>query len=160
MGGLRADILAPVKEAGAVLGAITKVAAQQCGLRGGTPGVMGGGDVQRGCRGLGVGRAGQTAVLGGTFGQQVVNLPQVRTDPDMNIRVNPHVIPGMAQAESISFFTGLTMRWFRAAFCGEGKLLAARRGVACYSPREETAARVPAGSRGVMPAFSDALHLS
>lgn len=28
----------------------------------------------------------------GTFWQQVVNLPQVRTDPEMNIRVNPHVI--------------------------------------------------------------------
>jgi enhancing lycopene biosynthesis protein 2 len=26
-----------------------------------------------------------------------VNLPQVRTDPEMNIRVNPHVIPEMAQ---------------------------------------------------------------
>jgi autoinducer 2 (AI-2) kinase len=37
----------------------------------------------------------------------------------MNIRVNPHVIPGMAQAESISFFTGLTMRWFRDAFCAK-----------------------------------------
>ncbi|MCS5949120.1 hypothetical protein LNP05_28580 [Klebsiella pneumoniae subsp. pneumoniae] len=51
----------------------------------------------------------------------MVNLPQVRTDPQMNIRVNPHVIPGMAQAESISFFTGLTMRWFRDAFCAEEK---------------------------------------
>jgi autoinducer 2 (AI-2) kinase len=78
--------------------------------------IVGGGDVQLGCLGLGVVRAGQSAVLGGTFWQQVVNLPEVRTDPQMNIRINPHVIPGMAQAESISFFTGLTMRWFRDAF--------------------------------------------
>lgn len=97
MAGLRADILSPVKETGSVLGAITHEAAQQSGLREGTPVVMGGGDVQLGCLGLGVVRAGQTAVLGGTFWQQVVNLPQVRTDPDMNIRVNPHVIPGMAR---------------------------------------------------------------
>ena len=124
MAGLRADILSPVKETGTVLGAVTKAAASQSGLREGTPVVMGGGDVQLGCLGLGVVRAGQTAVLGGTFWQQVVNLPQVRTDPDMNIRVNPHVIPGMAQAESISFFTGLTMRWFRDAFCAEEKLIA------------------------------------
>ena len=130
MAGLRADILSPVKETGTVLGAVTDAAAAQSGLRAGTPVVMGGGDVQLGCLGLGVVRAGQTAVLGGTFWQQVVNLPEVRTDPEMNIRVNPHVIPGMAQAESISFFTGLTMRWFR----------------------------VPAGSHGVMPIFSDAMH--
>ncbi|WP_368746800.1 FGGY-family carbohydrate kinase, partial [Klebsiella aerogenes] len=111
-----------------------------------------------GCLGLGVVRAGQTAVLGGTFWQQVVNLPQVRTDPQMNIRVNPHVIPGMAQAESISFFTGLTMRWFRDAFCAEEKLIAERLGVDAYSLLEEMASRVPAGSHGVMPIFSDAMH--
>ncbi|VTN11905.1 Autoinducer 2 kinase LsrK [Raoultella terrigena] len=119
---------------------------------------MGGGDVQLGCLGLGVVRAGQTAVLGGTFWQQVVNLPQPRTDPEMNIRVNPHVIPGMAQAESISFFTGLTMRWFRDAFCAEEKLVAERLGVDAYSLLEEMASRVPAGSHGVMPIFSDAMH--
>ena len=128
MAGLRADMLSPVKETGTLLGAVTEAAAQQSGLRAGTPVVMGGGDVQLGCLGLGVVRAGQTAVLGGTFWQQVVNLPQVRTDPQMNIRVNPHVIPGMAQAESISFFTGLTMRWFRDAFCAEEKLIAERLG--------------------------------
>ena len=79
-------------------------------------------------------------------------------DPEMNIRVNPHVIPGMAQAESISFFTGLTMRWFRDAFCAEEKLIAGRLGVDAYSLLEEMASRVPAGSHGVMPIFSDAMH--
>ncbi|WP_216074061.1 hypothetical protein, partial [Acinetobacter baumannii] len=68
------------------------------------------------------------------------------------------VIPGMAQAESISFFTGLTMRWFRDAFCAEEKLLAERLGVDAYSLLEEMAARVPPGAYGVMPIFSDAMH--
>ena len=76
----------------------------------------------------------------------------------MNIRINPHVIPGMAQAECISFFTGLTMRWFRDAFCSEEKLLAQRLGVDTYSLLEEMAARVPVGAWGVMPIFSDAMH--
>src|SRR5690606_18089625 len=66
---LRPDILSPVKETGTMLGAVTKAAASQSGLREGTPVVMGGGDVQLGCLGLGVVRAGQTAVLGGTFWQ-------------------------------------------------------------------------------------------
>lgn len=38
-----------------------------CGLKAGTPVVVGGGDVQLGCLGLGVVRPAQTAVLGGTF---------------------------------------------------------------------------------------------
>ncbi|CAI8780691.1 autoinducer-2 kinase [Kosakonia quasisacchari] len=158
MAGLRPDLLSPVKETGSLLGEVTHQAAQECGLREGTPVVMGGGDVQLGSLGLGVVRAGQTAVLGGTFWQQVVNLPQVRTDPEMNIRVNPHVIPGMVQAESISFFTGLTMRWFRDAFCAEEKLIAERMGIDAYTLLEEMANRVPAGSWGVMPIFSDAMH--
>ncbi|PLM14329.1 autoinducer kinase, partial [Klebsiella pneumoniae] len=54
--------------------------------------------------------------------------------------------------------TGLTMRWFRDAFCAEEKLIAERLGVDAYSLLEEMASRVPAGSHGVMPIFSDAMH--
>lgn len=158
MAGLRADILSPVAETGTRLGYVCTAAAQACGLQAGTPVGMGGGDVQLGTLGLGVVRARQTAVLGGTFWQQVVNLPRPVTDPEMNIRINPHVIPGMAQAESISFFTGLTMRWFRDAFCSEEKLLSQRLGVDTYSLLEDMAARVPVGSWGVIPIFSDAMH--
>ncbi|MDC9621107.1 autoinducer-2 kinase [Xenorhabdus sp. XENO-7] len=158
MAGLRSDILSPVKETGTLLGYITGKAAAECGLNSGTPVIMGGGDVQLGCLGIGVVKPAQTAVLGGTFWQQVVNLPAPITDPNMNIRINPHVIPGMAQAESISFFTGLTMRWFRDAFCAEEKLMAERLGVDAYNLLEDMAARVPAGAYGIMPIFSDVMR--
>ncbi|WP_128177261.1 autoinducer-2 kinase [[Pantoea] beijingensis] len=158
MAGLRADILSPVAETGTRLGYITARAAETCGLKAGTPVGMGGGDVQLGSLGLGLVRPGQTAVLGGTFWQQVVNLSEPVTDPAMNIRINPHVIPGMAQAESISFFTGLTMRWFRDAFCDEEKRAAQRLGIDAYTLLEEMAARVPAGCWGITPIFSDAMH--
>lgn len=68
------------------------------------------------------------------------------------------VIPGMVQAESISFFTGLTMRWFRDAFCAEEKLIAERLGIDTYTLLEEMASRVPPGSWGVMPIFSDRMR--
>lgn len=158
MAGLRSDILPAVKETGTVLGSITISAAQQCGLAAGTPVITGGGDVQLGCLGLGVVAPDQTAVLGGSFWQQVVNLPVIRTDPQMNIRINPHVIAGQVQAECISFFTGLTMRWFRDAFCSEEKQVAERLGVDSYSLLETMAERIPVGSYGVMPVFSDAMH--
>ncbi|EPE8115863.1 autoinducer-2 kinase [Escherichia coli] len=158
MAGLRADILSPVKETGTLLGVVSSQAAELCGLKVGTPVVVGGGDVQLGCLGLGVVRPAQTAVLGGTFWQQVVNLAAPVTDPEMNVRVNPHVIPGMVQTESISFFTGLTMRWFRDAFCAEEKLIAERLGIDTYTLLEEMASRVPPGSWGVMPIFSDRMR--
>lgn len=156
--GLNPAILPPVLETGSVLGQVTAQAAKESGLCEGTPFVMGGGDVQLGCLGLGIVRPHQTAILGGTFWQQVVNLPKAMTDPDINVRINPHVIPGMAQAESISFFTGLTMRWFRDAFCAEEKLVAERLGKDVYSLLEEMASQVPCGSHGVMPIFSDTMH--
>ncbi|APV95073.1 autoinducer-2 kinase [Salmonella enterica subsp. enterica] len=158
MAGLRSDILSPVKETGTLLGHISQKAAEQCDLQAGTPVIVGGGDVQLGCLGLGVVRPAQTAVLGGTFWQQVVNLPAPVTDPNMNVRINPHVIPGMVQTESISFFTGLTMRWFRDAFCAEEKLIAERLGIDAYSLLEDMASRVPPGAHGVMPIFSDVMR--
>lgn len=43
MAGLRSDILSPVKETGTQLGKVTVQAAEQCGLKVGTPVVVGGG---------------------------------------------------------------------------------------------------------------------
>jgi autoinducer 2 (AI-2) kinase len=76
----------------------------------------------------------------------------------MGIRVNPHVLTGQSQAEGITFFSGLVMRWFRDAFCGEEKMEATRRGVDAYRVLEEMAAEVPLGSYGIMPIFSDAMQ--
>lgn len=158
MVGLNADILTPVKETGTILGVVTEKAAILTGLKKGTPIVVGGGDVQLGCVGLGITEPTQAAVIGGTFWQQVVNLPEPIIDPDMNVRINPHVIPDLVQAESISFFTGLTMRWFRDAFCEEEKLLAQKLGIDTYTLLEQMAERVPVGSNDIIPIFSDAMH--
>ncbi|AFI85896.1 autoinducer-2 kinase [Aggregatibacter actinomycetemcomitans] len=158
MAGLNSNILTPIKETGTRLGEVTSEVAQQTGLIQGTPVVVGGGDVQLGCIGLGVTEPAQAAVIGGTFWQQVVNLPQAVTDPEMNVRINPHVIPPLVQAESISFFTGLTMRWFRDAFCEEEKRLAEKLGTDAYALLEQMAERVPVGANDVIPIFSDAMH--
>lgn len=156
--GLNPSILPQVKETGEILGQVTASSAQQTGLAAGTPVIVGGGDVQLGCIGLGITEPSQAAIIGGTFWQQVVNLPQAMTDPDMNIRVNPHVIAPMVQAESISFFTGLTMRWFRDAFCEEEKAVAHRLGIDTYTLLEQMAEKVPVGSNDIIPVFSDAMH--
>lgn len=74
-------------------------------------------------------RSGQCAVLGGTFWQQIVNVPQDIVDPDMNLRLNPHVVPGLNQAEAISFFVGAAMRWFRDAFGQREMARAAETGI-------------------------------
>ncbi len=157
--GLKADIFPPVLEPGEVMGHVTPQAAKETGLAVGTKVVMGGGDVQLGAAGLGVVKEGQAAILGGSFWQQVVNIKSTIKPPkDMSIRVNPHVIEGLSQAEGITFFSGLIMRWFRDAFCDLEKLEAKERGVDVYAVLEEKAKSVPVGSHGIMPIFSDSMN--
>ncbi len=152
------DILPPVLEAGTPLGRVHARAAEETGLAEGTPVVMGGGDVQLGCVGLGVTRPGQVAVLGGTFWQQEVNLGEPLTDPQMDVRVNPHAVPGIWQAEAIVFFAGQMMRWFRDAFCQQEKEEARLRGLDAYAVMEQMAQAVPPGSFGIIPVFSDRMR--
>jgi autoinducer 2 (AI-2) kinase len=71
--------------------------------------------------------------------------------------MNPHCANGLYQAEAISFFTGLIMRWFRDAFCDSEKQIAAARGIDTYALLEEMASSVPVGSNGIMPIFSDVM---
>ncbi|MCV6608564.1 MAG: autoinducer-2 kinase [Campylobacterales bacterium] len=153
--GIKDDIFPPVYETGTKYAEITQEASEETGLAQGTPIVMGGGDVQLGSVGLGVVKKGECAVLGGTFWQQIVNMDEPLTHPKMDLRVNPNVITGQSQAEGITFFSGLIMRWFRDAFCYEEKNEGFQKGKDPYSILEEKAKGVPVGSHGIIPIFSD-----
>ena len=153
--GLKDEIFPPVLEVGTVMGSVID---ENSGLSLQTKVVMGGGDVQLGAAGLGVTKEGQVAILGGSFWQQVVNIKSDVAPPkDMSIRVNPHVVAGLSQAEGITFFSGLVMRWFRDAFCDMEKEEAKRRGIDAYAVLEEKASKVPVGAYGILPIFSDSM---
>ncbi len=155
---LKDDIFPETLEVGTLMGSVTKEASLVTGLSTETKVVMGGGDVQLGCAGLGVVDIGQVAILGGSFWQQVVNIDKNTPPPkDMDIRVNPHVIANQSQAEGITFFSGLVMRWFRDAFCDLEKLQAKERGIDVYALMEEKASKIPVGSYGILPIFSDSM---
>jgi len=68
------------------------------------------------------------------------------------------VVNGLSQAEGITFFSGLIMRWFRDVFCDLEKLEAKKRGVDTYAILEEKAKDVPVGSHGILPIFSDSMN--
>lgn len=143
------DMFVPILESGEVLGKVTQKASDETGLSKKTLVVMGGGDVQIGTAGLGANALGDAVILGGSFWQQEINIASsTKLSPHMQLRVNPHVIKGISQAEGITFFSGLVMRWFRDSL-GGGK---------SYAQLEEMAQSVPVGSHGIMPIFSDAMN--
>ncbi|WP_103332028.1 autoinducer-2 kinase [Pseudotabrizicola formosa] len=155
--GLASDLFPAMVEPGTAVGRVSYKAAAETGLTVGTAVICGGGDVQLGTLGLGLVDEGAAAVLGGTFWQQVINIGQGRTDSTMRVRINPHVQNNLNQAECISFFVGLTMRWFRDTFCQDEKAHAAAHGLDAYTVLEQMAAQVPAGANGIIPIFSDAM---
>ncbi|SEL24661.1 autoinducer-2 kinase [Pacificibacter marinus] len=146
--GLPTGLLPRGVSTGDVVGQVHQAASDATGLAAGTLVIAGGGDCQTGALGLGIVHEGDCAVLGGTFWQQVVNVPTTLTDPTMNLRINPHVVPDLNQAEAISFFTGAVMRWFRDSF-GQGKN---------YTQLEADSMSVPAGAHGIIPVFSDVMR--
>jgi autoinducer 2 (AI-2) kinase len=157
--GLKDDIFTPCYETGFAISTVSKIASKQTGLSVKTKIATGGGDVQLGSAGLGVVNKNDVAILGGSFWQQVVNIESITKPPkDMSIRVNPHVIKNQSQAEGITFFSGLVMRWFRDAFCDFEKQIAKEKNIDVYQVLEEKAKDVEVGSFGIMPVFSDAMN--
>jgi len=139
--GLERALFPPGIEPGAVLGHVTAAAARETRAAAGTPFVAGGGDVQLGAVGLGVLAPNEAAIPGGTFWQQIVNIPQGLVDETMCLRVNAAAPTGMNRAEAITFFVGL----------------AAAQGCDAYDLHEELAMQVPPGAHGIIPIFSDAM---
>ncbi|MFZ3591613.1 autoinducer-2 kinase [Bacillus sp. DJP31] len=155
---IKSNIFPQVNEAGTVIGNVTKQIASITGLMEGTPVVSGGGDAQMASVGVGAVKEKQTVVSGGSFWQQEVNIKSPHLDGQGRIRVNCHAVPGLWQLETIAFFPGLVMRWFRDTFCDKEKEEAILTGQDPYEILEEKAKDVPVGSNGIIPIFSDIMN--
>lgn len=156
--GLRTDIFPPVKECGALIGTTAGNELKPTGLCEGIPVVVGGGDAQLGCIGVGVVEENQAAVFGGSFWQYEYNTAKAITDPHCRVRVNCHAVPGVWQYEALAFKPGLVMRWYRDAFCQEEKRRAAETGEDPYDLMNQEAMKIPAGCYGMMCTFSDVMN--
>ncbi len=153
--GLPADILPPVIEPGTVVGTLLSELAQELGLPNDVLVVMGGGDAQLATIGVGAVNNRDTVIIGGTFWQQEVNVTRPIPHPECKIRINSHAVPGLWQFEGISFLIGLTMRWFRDAFCGQEKKIAEELGISAYTLLSAQSRNIPPGSYGILPIFSN-----
>jgi autoinducer 2 (AI-2) kinase len=153
--GLDRDVFPPVVAPGTVVGGVTRSAARETGLVEGTPVVVGGADTQLGLVGIGVVEPGRFTVVGGSFWQHTLVLDEPRIDPQARLRTLCHTFPDQWMIEGIGFYSGLTLRWFRDAFCEAEKEQAAAAGEDVFALLEERAAAVPPGANGVLGIFSN-----
>jgi autoinducer 2 (AI-2) kinase len=158
MCGLRPDALAPVYEPGTPVGRVHRRAAEETGLKEGTPVVMGGADTQLGLVGIGQTVAGGFTIVGGTFWQQTVGVATPLIDPQSRLRTLCHAVPGLWMLEGIGFYSGLTMRWFRDAFCEYEVERARQTQQDPYVLMEQAARQAPPGSNGVIGIFSNVMN--
>jgi len=156
--GLPRHIFPRVFEPGTVIGEVTSNASNETGLKKGTPVVQGGADTQLGLIGIGAVDPNDSTTIGGTFWQQTIVTDKPVIDPQLRLRTLCHAFPSLWMTEGIGFLCGLTMRWFRDAFCGREKEMASQQRVDPYLLLEKEAEKVPPGSNGIIPIFSDVMN--
>jgi autoinducer 2 (AI-2) kinase len=156
--GLRTEIFPEVYEPGTVIGEVSYKASLETGLKEGTPVVIGGADTQLGLVGIGAIMPNRFTIIGGSFWQHTIILDKPLVDPNIRLRTLCHAIPNQWMMEGIGFYCGITMRWFRDAFCQYEKEQARELNVDPYSLMEKEAASVPPGSNGVIAIFSNLMN--
>nr|WP_295972109.1 autoinducer-2 kinase [uncultured Bacillus sp.] len=155
---LKDDIFPIIHESATVIGRVTSEMSALTGLSTATLIVAGGGDAQLGCIGAGVIKEGDAAIFGGSFWQYEYTTNQVQMDEECRVRINCHAVPNAWQYETIAFFPGLMMKWFRDSFCELEALIQKRTGESIYSQMDKRALSVPAGSYGLQCTFSDKMN--
>ena len=121
-----------------VIGRLTKEAAEQTGLKEGTPVVAGGLDAACGTLGAGVVSAGQTQEQGGQAGGMSICIDRYAADPRLILGF--HVAPGRWLLQGGTTGGGGALKWLRETMCPE----------LSFAEMSELAEQAPAGSGGVI----------
>jgi xylulokinase len=139
--GVELEKFAPVHASHAVIGEVTRAAAEQTGLRRGTPVVAGGGDFPVSMLGFGLVGEGVTADVTGTSTLLAAHAARPLLDPTIqNLR---HVVPGWIPFTLLDC-GGLSMSWCRDLV----RTMAGRE--VEYDEMIALASGVPAGSDGLL----------
>ncbi|MEM4446929.1 MAG: FGGY family carbohydrate kinase [Nitrososphaerota archaeon] len=154
--GIPLDKWVDVSPSGKVIGEVTSEASKETGLKAGTPVVLGGGDQQCSCVGVGAVKHGIAKVTTGTGTFIDVLLDKPIYDPFGILFTLPHVIEGKWVLEGVIPGTGRILRWFRDNFGHLEKRVAEDVGVDAYSILEDEAETVSPGSDGliIIPLFN------
>ena len=146
--GFRSAWLPPVAPTSAVAGGLLPAAAQDTGLRAGTPVVVGSADTVVEALGVGVVEPGQGIVKLGTAA--CVNLVTAGPLPSPETLTYRHVIDGRWFSITATNSGASAMRWFRDTFCRQEVAQAKAQGVSVYELIGDLAEGAPVGCEGLL----------
>lgn len=144
-----ADLFPPVAKSHEIIGFVTKKAADETGLKFGTPVVAGLGDVQASMVGAGATKPGDACSIVGTSSLNNVVLDYPSFEPS-GIGFT-FLMGDNLWLRSLTNTSGtLNLEWFLKNFCSEEQLEAKKRNISVYQILEEEAGSIPIGSGGVI----------
>lgn len=144
------DLLPQAVPSATVAGAMLPQAAGACGLRPGTPVVLGGGDGSCACVGAGV-TAPDSAycVMGSSAWISMASTAPV-FDREMRTFNWLHLDPDLYTPCGTMQTAGLSYSWFRDALCPEERRMAAQKGISVYEIINAAAEKTPPGAGGLL----------
>lgn len=131
-----------------VCASVSGVAATATGLLAGTPIVAGAGDQGAGAVGMGIILPGSVSATIGTSGVVFAATSAPVRDPLGRLHTFCHAVPGRWHVMGVTQAAGLSLRWLRDVLSENSS--EKRQSPVSYEPLMEIAAKVPAGSDGVL----------
>lgn len=144
---IASNVLPRVYESPEITGSISTKAAEETGLRAGTPVIAGAGDQAAGAVGLGIVRPGMISATIGTSGVVFAATNTPALDPKGRVHTFCHAIPERWHVMGVTQGAGLSLRWFRDQF---GVLSTDLTECDPYDSLTAEAARVPPGADGLL----------
>ena len=148
--GIPMEKYAPIYRSHEVVGEVTKAAAEETGLKPGTAVVAGGTDISSAALGCGVIEAGQAYYSMGTGSNLGIMIPTEQRVHEYRILKWPHVLAGLTMFDGPMAFTGASLKWFRDNFSDQELALADKMGENVFELLTRQAAKIRAGSDGLM----------
>ena len=139
-----------VLDLGVVAGTLRRDAADELGLRAGTPVAEGGIDAYMGALGLGLVEPGKMAFITGSSHVMIGQTAEPIHGQGFWGTYTDAMIPGQYTIEAGQVSTGSVVAWFKNNFGGAAVAEAQRRGVDPYEVLTEMALEIPPGSDGLV----------
>jgi FGGY-family pentulose kinase len=139
-----------VLDVGAPIGGLRRGAAEELGLKPGTPVAEASVDAYAGALGLGVVKPGSLALITGSSHVIIAQSAEAVHDPGFWGAYTDALIPGLYTIEAGQASTGSVVAWFKNQLAGGVVAEATRRGVDPYDLLGDAAREVPIGSDGLL----------
>ncbi len=146
--GVKTSLLPDIFDCHSVVGHVTKKAAEQTGLKQGTPVVAGGLDAACGTLGAGVIKSGQTQEQGGQAGG--MSICTADCIADKRLILGAHVVPNLWLLQGGTVGGGGALNWFEREFAESERKTAKQNGTNSFAEIDEIAAKIKSGSEGLL----------